>query len=114
MCVEYRALARCIVVIPALEPDGTRPQRRHPLWCAVHRRPPSPQRSPPIGRCIVVIPALEPDGTLADYAASLLERGAEQVVVVDDGGHLGPDPGLPLGYHGIAEPDHIHALLHGL
>ena len=38
-----------------------------------------------LARCIVVIPALEPDGTLADYAASLLERGAEQVVVVDDG-----------------------------
>ena len=38
-----------------------------------------------LARCIVVIPALEPDGALADYAAALLERGAEQVVVVDDG-----------------------------
>ena len=35
--------------------------------------------------CVVVIPALDPDGALPGYAASLLERGAEQVVVVDDG-----------------------------
>ena len=35
--------------------------------------------------CVVVIPALDPDGALPDYAAALLERGAEQVVVVDDG-----------------------------
>lgn len=36
-------------------------------------------------RCIVVIPALDPEEGLVGYAASLLERGAEQVVVVDDG-----------------------------
>lgn len=35
--------------------------------------------------CVVVIPALDPDGTLPGFAASLLERGAEQVVAVDDG-----------------------------
>lgn len=35
--------------------------------------------------CVVVIPALDPDGALPEYAAQLLERGAEQVVVVDDG-----------------------------
>ena len=38
-----------------------------------------------LDRCVVVIPALDPEGTLPEYAASLLERGAEQVVVVDDG-----------------------------
>lgn len=36
-------------------------------------------------RCIIVIPALDPDESLPGYALSLLERGAEQVVVVDDG-----------------------------
>ncbi|MDE7218663.1 MAG: bifunctional glycosyltransferase family 2/GtrA family protein [Oscillospiraceae bacterium] len=36
-------------------------------------------------RCIVVIPALDPDGDLPGYAAALLDRGAEQVVVIDDG-----------------------------
>lgn len=36
-------------------------------------------------RCIAVVPALEPDEKLTEYAAALLERGAEQVVVVDDG-----------------------------
>lgn len=40
-------------------------------------------------RAIVVIPALDPDPGLPDYAASLLELGAEQVVVVNDGS--GPD-----------------------
>ena len=35
--------------------------------------------------CVVVIPALDPDEALTDYAASLLERGAEQIVVVDVG-----------------------------
>lgn len=35
--------------------------------------------------CIVVIPSLDPDGTLPGYVSSLLERGAEQVVAVDDG-----------------------------
>lgn len=39
--------------------------------------------------CVVVIPALSPEGTLPDYAAALLEQGAEQIVVVDDGS--GPD-----------------------
>jgi len=39
----------------------------------------------PLARCIVVIPALDPDGALPDYAGSLLELGAEQIVVVDDG-----------------------------
>lgn len=38
-----------------------------------------------LSRCVVVIPALDPDGTLTEYAAALLERGAEQIVVVDDG-----------------------------
>lgn len=36
-------------------------------------------------RCVVVIPALDPDRTLAGYVSALLERQAEQVVVVDDG-----------------------------
>ena len=40
-------------------------------------------------RCVVVIPALDPDGTLPGYAAALLERGAEGVVVVDDGSGRG-------------------------
>ena len=35
--------------------------------------------------CVIVIPALDPDEALPEYAVSLLERGAEQVVVVDDG-----------------------------
>lgn len=35
--------------------------------------------------CIVVIPALDPDRTLPEYAAALLARGAEQIVVIDDG-----------------------------
>lgn len=35
--------------------------------------------------CVIVIPALDPDEVLPEYAVSLLERGAEQVVVVDDG-----------------------------
>ncbi|MDE7262567.1 MAG: bifunctional glycosyltransferase family 2/GtrA family protein [Oscillospiraceae bacterium] len=35
--------------------------------------------------CIAVIPALDPDEALPEYAAALLERGAEQIVVVDDG-----------------------------
>jgi len=39
----------------------------------------------PLKRCVVVIPALDPDNALPGYAASLLELGAEQVVVVDDG-----------------------------
>lgn len=38
-----------------------------------------------LDRCVVVIPALDPDGTLPGFAASLLEQGAEQIVVVDDG-----------------------------
>ncbi|MBD5168525.1 MAG: glycosyltransferase [Oscillibacter sp.] len=38
-----------------------------------------------LSRCIVVIPALDPDGALPEYAEALLERGAEQIVVVDDG-----------------------------
>lgn len=38
-----------------------------------------------LNRCIAVIPALEPDEKLPGYAASLLEQGAEQVIVVDDG-----------------------------
>ena len=35
--------------------------------------------------CVVVIPALDPEEMLRDYAAALLEQGAEQVVAVDDG-----------------------------
>lgn len=38
-----------------------------------------------LNRCIVVIPALDPDGALPGYVKALLERGAEQAVVVDDG-----------------------------
>lgn len=36
-------------------------------------------------RCIVVIPALEPEEALVGYVSALLEQGAEQAVVVDDG-----------------------------
>lgn len=39
----------------------------------------------PLTRTLVVIPALEPDGALPAYAVQLLRRGAEQVLVVDDG-----------------------------
>lgn len=35
--------------------------------------------------CIVMIPALDPGPDLTAYAAALLERGAEALVVVDDG-----------------------------
>ena len=42
-----------------------------------------------LNRCVIVVPALDPDGTLPGFAASLLERGAEQVVVVDDGSREG-------------------------
>lgn len=35
--------------------------------------------------CIVVIPALDPGGALPDYAAALVEQGAAEIVVIDDG-----------------------------
>ena len=38
-----------------------------------------------LNNCIIVIPALEPDGALPAYVSALLERGAAQVVAVDDG-----------------------------
>lgn len=47
------------------------------------------QEADALRRCVVVIPALDPDGALPGFAASLLARGAEQIVVVDDGS--GPD-----------------------
>lgn len=40
-------------------------------------------------RCVVVIPALDPDKALTEYTVRLLEQGAEQVVVVNDGSGLG-------------------------
>ena len=38
-----------------------------------------------LASCVIVIPALDPDESLVKYVPALLERGAEQVVVVDDG-----------------------------
>lgn len=38
-----------------------------------------------LANCVIVIPALDPDQTLPAYAAALLERGAEGIVVIDDG-----------------------------
>ena len=38
-----------------------------------------------LSRCVIVIPALDPDEVLTGFAAALLEQGAEQIVVVDDG-----------------------------
>ena len=35
--------------------------------------------------CVVMIPALDPGPDLAAYAAALLARGPEALVVVDDG-----------------------------
>ena len=46
----------------------------------------------PLCRCVVVIPALDPEEMLRDYAAALLELGAEQVVAVDDGSGPGSQP----------------------
>lgn len=40
-------------------------------------------------RTVVVIPALDPDDALPGYAHELLRRGAEQVLVVDDGSSAG-------------------------
>lgn len=42
--------------------------------------------------CVVVIPALDPDPALPEYVNALLERGAEGIVVVDDGSGRGSAP----------------------
>lgn len=58
--------------------------------------------------CVIVIPALDPDESLAGYAASLLERGAEQVVVVDDGS----GPVCQTVFHALEETDGCTVLRH--
>lgn len=43
------------------------------------------ERGTELSGCIVMIPALDPGPDLAAYAAALLARGPEALVVVDDG-----------------------------
>lgn len=68
---------------PPRSPDRVR--RPYPLIVLRRQKGIMGTETKALSQCVVVIPALDPDGTLPEYAMSLLERGAEQVVVVDDG-----------------------------